>query len=416
MKKIFYNSKNKKHFASVLILLSILLTFAACNEDVTPSLWEEKPKGDTPVITSVTPANKALAGVTTITIKGQNFLADASKNFVYFGSAQATIISASSTELVVKAPDIKGDLKIKIAVFGAELFSNEIDYSLEAAVESVYGFKEFELPYAIALDANNNIYFSLVSDNIGKGIMKLTPDGTLTNFAPKGGETFYNAIKVGPNNKVYGVRNARAVFEIAENTAPVAWSATESSLKFVDLDFDSQKNIWTAGSGGKIYRFTSSTDKKGFDFAKDITALRVFNDGTDEYLYVATTSSTEKAIYRMKIVSKDELGAAEKYFDFSANFDILTKSISAITFSQDGDLFLGLNSSETIVIVRPDKSFSVLYTGLIKEPVLSFSWGNDNNLYYSRGKLTNVDGTILSQQLIIKVNVEKLGAPYYGRN
>ena len=417
MEKIFYNKKIKTQLASLLFMLSLLITFTACNEDVTPSLWEEKPKGDTPVISEVIPANKALAGVTTITIKGRNFLTDASKNYVYFGGSQAKILSASPTELVVKAPDVIGDLKIKIAVFGAELFSNEISYTLEAAVESVYPFKDFELPYAIALDANNNIYFSLVSDNVGKGIMKLTPDGTLTNFAPKGGETFYNAIKVGPDNKIYGVRNARAVFEIAENTAPVAWPATETTLKFVDLDFDSQKNIWTGGTGGKIYRFTSATDKKGFDFAKDITALRVFNDGVDDYLYVATTSATEKAIYRMKIISKDELDSPELYFDFSANFDILTKNITALTFAQDGDMYLGLNTSETIVVVHhPDKSFSNLYTGLIKHPVLSFSWGNDNNLYYSRGKVTNVEGTILSQQLIIRVNVEKAGAPYYGRN
>lgn len=416
MEKIFYNKKLKSIIANTFLALAVLFVFASCNEDLTPSLWEEKPKGDTPVISEVSPAAKALAGVTTITIKGSNFLTDATKDYVYFGGKQASILSASPTELVVKAPDITGDLKLKVGVFGAELFSNEISYTLEAAVENVYAFKEFELPYAVAIDASNNIFFSLVSDNQGKGIMKIAPDGTLTNFAPKGGETFYNSIKVGPSGKIYGVRNARAVFEISEGTAPVAWTATESSLKFVDLDFDEAKNIWTAGTGGKIYRFTSATDKKGFDFAKDITALRVFNDGTKEYLYAATTSSTEKAVYRMEIVSKDELGTPEKYFDFSANFDILTKSITAITFSQDGDLFLGLNSSETIVVVHPDGTFSSWYTGLIKEPVINFTWDNGNNLYYSRGKITNVDGTITSQQFIIKVNMEKPGAPYYGRN
>ncbi|GAB4135987.1 MAG: hypothetical protein Fur0015_08610 [Ignavibacteriales bacterium] len=416
MKKIIYNAKVKSVIANAFLALAVLFVFASCNEDLTPSLWEDKPKGDTPVISEVSPANTALAGVTIITIKGSNFLSDPSKNYVYFGGKQASIISASPTELVVKAPDITGNLKLKIGVFGAELFSNEISYTLEPAVENVYAFKEFELPYAVAIDASNNIFFSLVSDNIGKGIMKLTPDGTLTNFAPKGGETFYNSIKVGPGGKIYGVRNARAVFEISEGSAPVAWSATETSLKFVDLDFDAAKNIWTAGAGGKIYRFTSATDKKGFDFAKDITALRVFNDGGKEYLYVATTSATEKAVYRMEIVSKDELGTPELYFDFSSKFDILTKSITAITFAQDGDLFLGLNSSETIVVVHPDKSFSSWYPGLIKEPVINFTWDNGNNLYYSRGKITNVDGKITSQQFIIRVNMEKPGAPYYGRN
>lgn len=416
MKKIIYNAIIKSVIANTFLALTILFVFASCNEELTPSLWEDQPEGATPVITEVSPANKALAGVTIVTIKGSNFLADASKDFVYFGGKKASILSASPTELVVKAPDITGDLKIKVAVFGAELFSNEIPYKLLAAVENVYPFKEFELPYAIAIDASNNIFFSLVSDNQGKGIMKLAPDGTLTNFAPKGGETFYNSIKVGPGGKIYGVRNVRAVFEISEGTAPVAWSATETSLKFVDLDFDAAKNIWTGGAGGKIYRFTSATDKKGFDFDKEITALRVFNDGVKEYLFVATTSSTEKAVYRMEIVSKDELGTPEKYFDFSANFDILTKSITAITFSQDGDLFLGLNTSETIVVVHPDRTFSSWYPGLIKEPVINFTWDNGNNLYYSRGKIADASGKIISQQSIIRVDMEKPGAPYYGRN
>jgi len=56
-----------------------------------------------PVITSINPTS-GQAG-TTVTIKGNNFVADTSKNIVYFNGVRAPVISATATQIVVYAPN-----------------------------------------------------------------------------------------------------------------------------------------------------------------------------------------------------------------------------------------------------------------------------------------------------------------------
>lgn len=407
MKKEIYNT-----LSFITILSSLLLFFVfilvGCKDEVTPSLWEEKPKGETPVITSVSPPTEALAGVTIITIEGQNFSTVAENNYVYFDSKRAAILENSGTRLVVRAPDLVRDgILIKIAVFGVELFSNTMPYNLKAAVSLAYPFKDFENPYAIDLDNSGNLYMSLVADNVAKGIWKLAPDGSFTEFAPKGGETFYNGIKVGPEGKLYGVRNVRAIFEIAEGVAPVAIPVPLTTAKFLDLDFDKDKNLWVGGEGGYIFRINVTTkETKDFAFDYKISSMKVY----DDHLYVAAQSNTEMGVWKMQIISADELGTPVKVFDFAANFNIITDKINTLAISADGELFLGTNTVEVMLIIYPDGSFSQWYEGLLTGPVISSSWGGDTNLYYTRAK--TAEG---QTQVIYKVNMEKLGAPYFGR-
>ena len=44
-------------------------------------------------------------------------------------------------------------------------------------------------------------------------------------------------------------------------------------------------------------------------------------------------------------------------------------------------------------------------------------WGKDNNLYYSKESVAAFPGAerLDTVQTIFKVNMQKLGAPYYGR-
>ncbi len=411
MKKEFYKSPfTKIIFAFLSFVLLVVIT--SCENEVTPSLYSDKPEGSTPVISSVDPPSDGLAGVTLITITGQNFSEDPSKNFVYFDGTRAAALETSTTRIVVRAPEvIKQGIKIKIAVHGAELFSNDWTFNLAAAISLVYPFKDFEDPYAITVDNQGNIFMSLVSDNVGQGILKLTPDGTLSNFAPKGGETFYNGIKVyesGSGTILYGVRNVRAVFEIKEGTAPRAIAMPESAARLLDLDFDAEKNIWTGGQGGKIYRISLPDESnKSFDFAINFTSLRIYND----YIYVNGETATESGVWRIQIISKDELGAPEKVFSFSDHFNIASDKITAITFSADGEMFLGTNTSAGIIRVLPDGSFAAWYPGLITPPIVSLAWDTGVNLYYSQGKLASGQ-----TQEIYKINMERLGAPYNGRN
>ncbi len=182
--------KNKNIFSRLFLIaiagvISIILL--SCDTDTTPTVYEDLPNGAQPVITSVDPPDSALAGVTEITINGSNFSADESKTFVYFNEVVAEFIEISSTKLVVKAPNIVDDtVSIKISVRGAPLFSKTYMLSLKPAVSQVLNFQDFELPYAITTDSENNLYLNLVSNGLSTGISKITTSGVLEEFAPKG--------------------------------------------------------------------------------------------------------------------------------------------------------------------------------------------------------------------------------------
>jgi hypothetical protein len=100
------------------------------------------------------------------------------------------------------------------------------------------------------------------------------------------------------------------------------------------------------------------------------------------------------------------LGTPEEYYDLSTQYP--GTMANAITFSSDGDLFMGVNSEKGIIVVRPDKSsYSpwTVYKQLFGTGVAHISWGAVDDLYCS-----TLDGTLL------KINVTgKVSAPYYGR-
>jgi hypothetical protein len=393
--------------AKSLLAVLILLILASCKDDPTPVAYQDEPVGATPVISSVNPADKALAGVTTVTINGQNFSGVSENNLVFFNSMLAEILDASATRLIVKAPNlVSEEVTLKIAVNGAELFSNDYNYTLEAAVKEVYTFKDFEQPYALTTDSDGNIYFSLVSANVGQGVKRLTPQGAIEDFAPKGGETFYNGLKYGPGGSLYGVRAVRAIFKIDEGTAPATFAVLDNGTAMLDLDFDQNLNLWTGGTGGKIYSVTPEKVFSSFEFAPRVSSVRVF----DNYLYVAAADDEEEAVWRFPIVSASELGPVEKVFDFSAHYTLGVVTIKAITFSADGKLLIGINGAETIIIVNSEGSYYPWYPGLLSSPVINFAWGAGNTLYYSRG---NTGGF---NQSIVSINMEQGGAPHYGRD
>lgn len=397
-----------KKFKTIIILslISMSLYFYGCNQEGSPSIYEEEPAGETPVISSVAPSDAALAGVSEVTINGSNFSTVPENNLVFFGTAKATVLSASATQLIVKAPVlIKNNIEIKIAVQDAENFSNKVVYNLLEAAGEYYAFKDFETPYALTIDNDNNIYFSLVSSNVGQGVMKLTPGGVLTNFAPKGGETFYNNLKMGKNNTLYGARNARAIFAIAEGVSPAVFVTFPTGTVITELDFDTNDNIWAGGKGDNIYSVDINKNTNAFPINYTVNAIRVF----DNYLYAAGASDTEEAVWRYNIVSPTELGAAEKYFDVSGIFGLGNISVNAITFSSDGDLYLGTDQDDPIIVVHPDKTYENLYPGLTHPSVYAFTWANNNNLFYTREANGNFS------QTIIRVDMQKPGAPYYGK-
>jgi hypothetical protein len=394
------------------LLLGLILTIinVQCTDKVTPPLYSEEDSGEIPVILSMEPA-QGLAGVTEIKIIGENFSDEIENNIVNFSSIPAKIIFASNNELHVLAPDLVSDsIQVKISVSNKEKFSKPHNYKLDAAVSKVYPFKTYQKPYGITSDELGNLYFSLVEDNVGKGIKKINTKGEMVDFAPKGGETFFTDLKYKSGGMLYGVRGVRAIFEITEGSASKTFAVLDNGTSMFTFDFDKNKNIWTAGTGGKIFRVTPSKEIKSFNFADDVTAIKIFND----YLYLATHNANAQNIVRMHIISSDSLGTTENYFSFSDKFGNGVLDIQTITFSNDGQLFIGTDGSNPIIYVNTDGSYGYWYESLIDPQIINLGWGTGTELYALK-KAYSASG-IDTTQTIYSINMEKIGAPELGRD
>ncbi|MCX7876074.1 MAG: IPT/TIG domain-containing protein [Melioribacteraceae bacterium] len=399
--------KNLKQILVTIIGITILIS--ACKEEPAPSLYQQLDKGATPVITSVVPDKEALAGVTEIVINGSNFSANKDDNFVFFGTAKATVISATPTQLIVKAPAlVKNALDLKIAVQGVENFSNIVKYNLLEAVGVYYNFtKAVENPITVTVDNNENVYVYLKD----AGIRKITPDGKISNWAQKGAESFFFDMKFGPNNVLIGTRNLRALFAVEEGKTPSTYVTFPTGIAILALDFDANKNIWCAGSGGSMFSVTPAKVTNSFTIDYSVSALRVYNG----YLYVAGKSSTEEAIYRYKINSETSLGTKEKFFDIGAAYGLNKVNVNGIAFGNDGEMILGTNQTDAFISVKNGVA-SKFYPGLILPEVKSLMWGTKKNLFYTREIIeTSSTGTVTIYYTLVRVDMQKTTAPYFGR-
>ena len=395
------------------IFLAITLLFIySCSEDTTPSLAdlpsEELP---TPVLTSIDPPDFGLAGVTVVTITGSNFSTSTFGNLVFFNGISATVLSATSTQIKVIAPNLVADtVVVKMAGYKSENFSNSLNYKLEPAVSEYYVFNRDipERPYGICTDHQDNVYVSVSNITLGLGIKKIMPGVVpYIDFAPKGGETFFKGLAITPDNTIYGARGLRGIFKIVENTAPATFVSSSNGIadNVTDVDYDAARDVlWGGGTTGILYKIGLDKNVKKFNINGIVSALRVA--GND--LFVATRTDNEEIVWRVPIVNADSLGTAEQYFNFSTSINIALK-IADIVLSEDGDLYIGTDAtSDPIYVVHQDKSFEVFYPGLIDSKVYAFSWGYGNILYMTNIDL-NSDNNYVNTTLL-KIDMQKSGA------
>ncbi len=379
--------------------------FSGCTEEPPPSVYDEnyvsRPQ---PVVTSITPAGSGLAGVTTITLAGSNFSAVPGENTVFFDAVPATILQASTTEIRVIAPVlVKDSIKVRVAVFRAELFSEIRYYRLDAAVEPFGGLSQNDEPAAIASDTAGNIYVSLLSGGTGVGIKKFTPEGVRSDYAPAGGITKWTTLKMGPGGVLYAARLLRVIYTIpAGGGAPAIWLAPASGVGNVaDMDFDQNGNLWAGGNNAAVYRVKPDKTIKSFPFTANIRAVRVI----ENYLYVGGKRDSLEKVWRFPILSADSLGPVEEYYNLSSYYTPNGPGVQSINFAADGDLYIGTDGADGIIVVHPSKAAEPLYPGLFTPSMVSLAWGKGNFQYGSRS---------VNSPALLKINMLKPGAPYYG--
>ncbi len=422
----------RQHFLQprLAILLLILTLAMSCERTPTPSPYVENqpPERPDPVITTIEPAGEWLAGFGTITIRGQNFSPVPGENLVYFGTIRATVVSASPTELVVQSPRVTGqNLPVRISVIGAYLYSNIVSYTLSEAVApySDYGISLSEQVQVLGLgvDKNENLY---VSADLRR-IDKITPDGEKQRFFATIPSNIVllqaNRLRVGPEGWIYATRKFRRIFRISEDGSTVEqFTSVASSERVYDLDFDPDGNFYAVSDGDNILLVKPDGTSESVAEYTDtfLKSVKIYNG----YLYVAgeAPDGTYK-VWRNRINAVNDLGPGELVFDLTAALGP-TAVLEVMAIAEDGDLYLGINGDEPVLIVHPDGSHEPLYPGLWKpegalrvSEVYDIVWGNDNFAYMTRRHVIQGDeGNNVTVHQVLKVNLLKKGAPYFGRN
>ncbi|MBI9072535.1 MAG: IPT/TIG domain-containing protein [Melioribacteraceae bacterium] len=407
---------------TLLVLLALSVVFViGCEDDSTNNPYEENANyaGDgsgQPVVSQISPVDGAIAGVTEVTITGSNFLDSEEKLMVSFGGAEAEIISTSKTEIKVKAPNLIGDqLTVRVGTDN-ELWSDIVYYDLKPAFTIPNAFSKDEEVFAVAVNSAEEIFVSMKAFNAGVGIKKFSEGTKPVAFALKGGETFWNDLKFGKNDTLIGVYGVRALFKLLEGEKPSAYTRfASSSYRVSAFDFDKDGVIWVGGSAGMLFSVQPDGTITEFEFAPVINAVKVY----DGYLYLAIDDGSEKSVKRFVINSSTELGTEETYFAFSNVFEYALNDINAITFSNDGDMYLATNQEDPILTVHSNGTYEPLYTGILQitpnleQSVISLYWGNDKFLYATYTYKPDAE-TQLST--IFKIDMQKLGAPQHGRD
>ncbi len=370
---------------------------AGCDSGPAPSLYDpDRPSGPDPAITSIEPAEFALAGVDIVTLAGSNFSADAANNLVYFNEVRAEVAEASPTSLKVKAPATPGaDIEVRVSVLGAENYSNGIAYRLEAAVESFGEIAGFEEPFSITSDLAGNLYVSMNVNGRSAGVLRMAPDGTRSPFIES--NFIWRSMAYGVDDMLYAVRGVRAVFRFMEGGRQQVWVAVpDNAVRLSAMTFDPDNNMWAGGNNENIYRIAPDKSVEAFPFEANVRALRFF----DGYLYAAATRDNASGIWRWPVAG-GEPGAAERYFDVTgAN----GAEALALAFATNGDLFVGTNGADPVLLVEPGGEGSVLYPGLLLPSAVSFAWGDAPNLYMVQGR------TDTTTPDLIRINTRREGA------
>jgi hypothetical protein len=408
-------------FASLFFIVILF----GCEENAPPGLDKDptiqvgnKPQ---PVIDSISPSGSALAAVDKITIYGKNFSSTPADNFVYFNASTAKVLSSTSTRLVVISPIDTGTLSLKIAVAGADLFSAVISYVLRPAIIPFGNLAKSQTAYGLCAGPDTNLYVSIQNADLtvkDEGIFKLTADGSLVSppyILPTTSpiNTNWPAIKYGPDGNIYSVKGTnRVVYKLEPgktNPGGTPWATTPTGANTVDLDYDPAHYLWVVAKGTSttvdtsyIARIKSDATVKTFGFSGGIRAVRYY----DGYLYVAASKRGANQIWRAPVVA-DTLGTPEVYFDVSTIYTTSKPIIWGITFAADGDMYVGLDGPDYLIVIHPDKSVEKLYSSYVanrtlNSPCKSFAWIG-TTLYVST-----------DAGRIVKINTNKPGAPYYG--
>ena len=383
-----YHCKSVRWSLLALLMPVTMLTWAGCDSGPGESLYDpDRASLADPVIDGVAPEDVALAGVDIVTITGQNFSAELSDNLVWFGQTHATVLEAATTQLRVVPPNTPmANLELRIAVIGAENFSNSVTYSLEAAEKSFGQIQAFEDVFSITTDLGGDVYISLFSDSRPVGLERITADGERSRFADTG--FGWADIAFGPDRYLYSVRPVRAIFRFLEGSSQETWLVIpESTLRLSSVAVDASGNVWSAGNNAQIYSIAPDKSWKSYAFADEIADLAL----AESHLFVAGSDNGVHKVWRLAIGADRDLGSAEEIVSVTGFNGSQALSVAITT---TGHVLVGTDAENPIILVAPDGTAESLFPGILTGPASKMAWGPSGYLYMVRGRTESLNPEI----------------------
>ena len=375
-----------------------LLLSGGCDSGTAPSIYDpDRSALPDPVIESIVPEGSALAGVDIVTITGNNFSAEPANNLVYFEGIRGELLESSPTDLRVRPPNTPlPEIMIRVAVIGAENFSNSVTYSLEAAAEYFGNIVAFEDIFGITTDPDGNVYVSLFSDSRSVGIIRMTPEGERSQYV----ETTFGwaDMAFGPDGYLYSARSVRALFRFQEGSGQETWVVIpNTSVRLTTLAIDENGRVWAAGKNTDIYSIAADKTVTSFPFEAEIRDLALF----DGHLYAAGLQLDTGKVWRFSIDSNGQLGAADEIIDATAYGGA---DVFALAVTTSGHLYIGTDAADPVIIVSPGGTWEPLYPGILESPANRFAWGPSGHLYMVGNR------TELRDPAITRINTRREGA------
>jgi hypothetical protein len=384
------------------LFLFLLLLINGCKMDTAEPIWEQPfTNPPTPKITNVIPA-EAAAGVSRITINGENFADESGTNVVYFDNTPTEVISSTSTSIVVRRPNIATDSAVIKVVSNQALSAVKYSpYKVELVMEQYGNFTENIVLSVVAADNMENLYVIE-----GVNIHKISPDGEKSVFATANRVSF--DAKLGPDGNLYLLGSNRAVDKVDLATGEVSrWIQLPSGRNVRFGDFDDNGNFYAGGSKTDLIVVEPNLNVKptaGNYTGYDILAVRAFNN----YVYVVAkkSGSTDTSkIYRHQIDASGNLGTQELVLDMKITGDLSSRTITGLTFSTDGIMYLATDAENPIITFNPaDGSIDFLYKDILHPYCKSFCWGAGNFIY-----MINGDSTTGEEWTVYRVNTGTTG-------
>lgn len=340
-----------KSTQSRLVLAAFLLAgfaFLACEGPDQPVYGPEHPDPNPTGLTaaridSIAPSTGYLRDI--VTIHGSGFDPEADYNLVLFGSKKAEVVSVTTTEIKVVAPNLAdATVPVKVAIKGSEFWSNPSDYTFLPTLTTLD--EEISWPNGVAVDDDGNVYVGSANEGV---IYRIAPDGSKSVFA----EVAVNgSIHFGPNKYLYVcLKGEGKIVRISPDGGSVEDVIEIDAPN--DFTWDANHNMYIISEAVGIYKVVDNAPVLLAEVGSGKN-VRVFGD----HLYA--NDIWNGTILRYAITPTG-LGEEEVVLE--------TDSPSTLEFDAEGTLYYAQAWEVSLYTLKTDGSEEVLYDGELMTPM-----------------------------------------------